>query len=99
MAFGPAAAVNPLDAERLEIVEGERLVIAGESARLSLPATINEQVLPGTIWIPQSQRDAPVGDLLRGQTAVRVDVTVDRSTNKQTVGQPAQAEPQLETGD
>jgi hypothetical protein len=43
---------------------------------LSLNAKIHEQVLPGTIWIPESIEGAPVGTLLNARGVTKVTVTV-----------------------
>ncbi|MFN2203261.1 MAG: NADH-quinone oxidoreductase subunit NuoG [Caldilineaceae bacterium] len=84
MAFGPGAGINPEDAQRLGVVDGTplRLINAadgdaeGHAESLSLPAIVSEQVLPGTVWVPASQRNAPVGDLLDGARTTSVVVEV-----------------------
>jgi predicted molibdopterin-dependent oxidoreductase YjgC len=84
MAFGTGAGINPEDAQRLGIVEGTSLCLASAvdggaedaSGGLALPAIVSEQVLPGTIWVPASQHNAPVGDLLDGAYAASVTIEI-----------------------
>jgi NADH-quinone oxidoreductase subunit G len=82
MSFGPAAGINPQDAERLHIADGSRLVIISDWGELSLPAKLDDQVLPGTIWIPESQRGAAVGNLLHEDDVVTVDVRLQEQGEK-----------------
>jgi hypothetical protein len=51
-------------------------ISAADAARLALNAKIHEQVLPGTLWIPESLHGAPVGNLLNGSAVTKVTVKV-----------------------
>ncbi len=73
-AFGSKAVLHPQDAQRLGIDEGEAITVASPEGSLALTATLQEQVKPGTIWIPESLPGAPVGALLNGVYPVRVNV-------------------------
>jgi predicted molibdopterin-dependent oxidoreductase YjgC len=76
MAFGRAAGISPSDAAKLGIEEGTPLVVQNERGQLTLAAKISEQVLPGTLWIPESLAGAPVGNLLNDAAVTTVTVKV-----------------------
>jgi predicted molibdopterin-dependent oxidoreductase YjgC len=75
-AFGRNAGINAADAARLGIEDGAPILVENERGSLSLNAKIHEQVLPGTIWIPESLEGAPVGTLLNSSGVTRVSVKV-----------------------
>ena len=74
MAFGARAGLNPADAERLGIADGTDMVVSNRHGSLALTAKVDDQVQPGTIWIPDSLSGAPVGVLLNGSTAETVAI-------------------------
>jgi predicted molibdopterin-dependent oxidoreductase YjgC len=74
MAFGRNAGISPDDAAKLGIEDGAPLVVQNDRGELTLNAKVNEQVLPGTIWIPESLAGAPVGNLLNGSMVTTVTV-------------------------
>jgi predicted molibdopterin-dependent oxidoreductase YjgC len=73
-AFGRNAGISPSDAAKFGIEEGTPISVQNERGELTLNAKINEQVLPGTIWIPESIASAPVGSLLDGSAVTKVTV-------------------------
>ena len=75
-AFGRHAGINASDAAKLGIEDGAALVVTSEHGTVTLNAKLHEQVLPGTIWIPESIEGAPVGNLLDGSAATKVSVKV-----------------------
>jgi predicted molibdopterin-dependent oxidoreductase YjgC len=75
-AFGRNAGINAADAAKLGISEGAPLVVKSERGELTLNARIHDQVLPGTIWIPESLEGAPVGTLLNVSGVTKVSVAV-----------------------
>lgn len=49
---GPFVEINPEDARRLSIVEGDRVEIASRRGRAVLPAVVTDRVLPGNCFAP-----------------------------------------------
>ncbi len=74
VAFPPGAGLHPADAATLGVAQGDRIRVVGPHGSLELPAHIDDQVRPGTVWIPEGLADAPVGALLDGVYPVRVRV-------------------------
>jgi predicted molibdopterin-dependent oxidoreductase YjgC len=74
MAFGAAVGFNPADAAKLGLNAGDAVVLRSAQGELTLQAKLDDQVLPGTIWIPESLPGAPVGVLLDGSAATTVAV-------------------------
>jgi predicted molibdopterin-dependent oxidoreductase YjgC len=66
MAFGPHAALNPLDAERLGLAADDSVQVRNEHGTIRLAVKLEPAVKPGTVWIPASLPGAPVGALLNG---------------------------------
>ncbi|HXF63692.1 MAG TPA: molybdopterin-dependent oxidoreductase, partial [Caldilineaceae bacterium] len=64
MAFGQSAGLNPADAARLGIAEGDTLVVRTGPGELTLAAKLVSTVRPGTVWIPEGLPGAPVGLLV-----------------------------------
>jgi NADH-quinone oxidoreductase chain G len=75
-AFGRNAGINAGDAAKLGIEEGAPIEVQSERGTLTLHAKIHEQVLPGTLWIPESIEGAAVGNLLSDGDVTRVTVKV-----------------------
>ena len=84
LAFGRTAGISPQDAERLNIAEGASLVVSSDSGELTLAARIIDQVRPGTLWIPESLRGAPAGDLLNGADSATVDVRLENRVKQES---------------
>ena len=66
--------MNPDDAIRLEVVEGERVLLATGAAEMTVPVRISTDIRPGTLFAPIHFADAPVLALSEtgGPTRVRV---------------------------
>lgn len=78
MAFGPAALLHPDDAARLDIAEGDAVVIRSRQGELALCAQFHPTVQPGTVWIPESLAGAAVDTLRDGSVAVPVTIEAQR---------------------
>ncbi len=74
MTFGAAVGIHPSDAEKMGIADGTMLAVRSDQGQLFLAARIDPSVRPGTVWIPESLPDAPVGTLLDGRATERVTV-------------------------
>lgn len=76
MAFGASVGIHPTDAKKLGVAEGAAVKVANRHGELRLTAKVDSQVQQGTIWIPESLPNAPVGALLNGRTVefVRVEL-------------------------
>lgn len=75
MAHQPALAMNPADAAQVPVAAGELVHIAAGQNGFDVAVVYNEQVQPGTVWLPESLSGAPVGALQSGQAAVVVQVS------------------------
>jgi len=75
-AFGRNAGINAADAAKLGLSDGDSILVQNERAEITLNAKIHEQVLPGTIWIPESIHGAPAGALSSGDAVTKVTVKV-----------------------
>jgi anaerobic selenocysteine-containing dehydrogenase len=75
-AFGRNAGINAADAAKLGLSNGDSIIVQNERAEITLSARIHEQVLPGTIWIPESIEGAPAGALSSGDAVTKVTVKV-----------------------
>ena len=75
-AFGRNAGINASDAAKMGIEDGTPLVVQSDRGVLELNAKIHDQVLPGTVWIPESLEGAPVGTLTNGNAVTKVTVKV-----------------------
>ncbi len=78
MAFGPAALIHPDDAARLEIAEGDVMIVRSPQGELALQAKFHPTVQPGTVWIPEGLADMPVG-VLTGGAAESVTIQAQRA--------------------
>ncbi|HHB91175.1 MAG TPA: NADH dehydrogenase (quinone) subunit G [Anaerolineae bacterium] len=58
-----AAWLHPDDAAGLDLSEGDLIAVRSREATLELPLHISRRVLPGTVFVPFSLKDAPVGEL------------------------------------
>jgi len=75
-AFGRNAGINASDAARLGLSDGAAILVSSDRGEVTLNAKIHENVLPGTIWIPESLLGAPVGALSNGSAATKVTVKI-----------------------
>ncbi|WP_432541370.1 molybdopterin-dependent oxidoreductase [Kineococcus sp. SYSU DK002] len=60
---GPFVEVNPQDAARLGIAEGDRVEVASRRGRAVLPAVVTDRVLPGCCFAPFHWNDTVGEDL------------------------------------
>ena len=74
MAYKSSVAVNPADAARLQVNEGDRVRVGNGQAGFDVAVIYNEQVQPGTVWLPESMAGAPLAALQDGRAAVVVQV-------------------------
>ena len=74
MTFGARVGFNPSDAAKLGLADGAEVVVRNAHGELTLQAKLDDQVLPGTVWIPESLPGAPVGALLNGSDVAAVTV-------------------------
>jgi NADH-quinone oxidoreductase chain G len=74
MAFGATVALHPDDAARLGVETGTLLVVHNAHGELTLAARLDAQVKPGSVWIPESLPQAPVGALLNGSAVESVEI-------------------------
>jgi NADH-quinone oxidoreductase chain G len=58
-----AAWLHPDDAASLSLSEGDRIAVRSREASLELPLHISSRIRPGTVFVPFSLKDAPVGEL------------------------------------
>ncbi|MBE2234571.1 MAG: NADH-quinone oxidoreductase subunit NuoG [Anaerolinea sp.] len=59
-----AAGINPADAAREKLVDGQLAAISSAVGQVVLPVRLDETVQPGTLWIPYSLPGAPAETLL-----------------------------------
>lgn len=78
MSFGPTVGMNPADAEAEGLRENENVTVRSRYGELALSLSVDEQVQPGTLWIPESLPASPVGSLLNGSSVEHVQI-VQRS--------------------
>ncbi len=60
------AALNPEDAARLGVVDGEAVLLRSAAGELRLTARVGRSVIPGTVQVPKGLADAPVNLLGAG---------------------------------
>lgn len=70
MAFGACVGVNPADAAKLALAEGDAVTVKNEHGELDLAVKLMDSIKPGTVWVPASLPGAPVGALLNGGATV-----------------------------
>ncbi len=58
-----AAWLHPDDAAGLGLREGDLIAVRSREASLELPLHISSRIQPGTVFVPFSLKDAPVGEL------------------------------------
>ncbi|HIQ05448.1 MAG TPA: NADH dehydrogenase (quinone) subunit G [Anaerolineae bacterium] len=71
----PEVWMNPQDARQMGLRAKQMITVASPSGRLRLAVRLDEQVWPGTIFVPRSLPGAPVETLLNGEgSTVRVRI-------------------------
>jgi len=58
-----AAWLHPDDAAALDLNEGDRIAVRSREATVELPLHISARIQSGTVFVPFSLKDAPVGEL------------------------------------
>jgi predicted molibdopterin-dependent oxidoreductase YjgC len=74
LAFPSAVVLNPVDAGRMEVMEGATVTVSNSNGQLTLAARIDANIQPGTAWVPESLPGAPVGALLNGRAVEYVKI-------------------------
>ncbi len=64
VAASVAVGINPADAAREKLAQGQMATVSSASGQLTLTVQLDEAVLPSTLWIPYSLPGAPVETLL-----------------------------------
>lgn len=68
--------MNPDDADRISVTDGQLVEITSDVGTAQLAVRRSNQIQPGTVWIPESQRGVALGDLTAGADNVTVDIQV-----------------------
>ncbi|MCB9156815.1 MAG: NADH-quinone oxidoreductase subunit NuoG [Caldilineaceae bacterium] len=74
IAYGPIVGISPADADRLSVADATPVTVSSPYGALQVQVKISEQVKPGTVWIPESLPQSPVGALLNGSSAEYVKI-------------------------
>jgi len=87
---GPVIEMNPVDAERLQIKDGEQVQVASRRGRITLPVLVTDRISSGVTFIPFHYKEAAANLLTNDALdpdckipeakvcAVRVDKTVSK---------------------
>jgi NADH-quinone oxidoreductase subunit G len=68
--------VNPADAERLGIADGDDVTVSGNGATLTLPARVEADVVAGSVFVPTNSTEVPASALLGADGTALVELTV-----------------------
>jgi predicted molibdopterin-dependent oxidoreductase YjgC len=60
---GPYIEINPADAEKLDIVNGETVIARSRRGKITLPALVSGRVDKGVVFVPFHYREAAVNEL------------------------------------
>ncbi len=74
VALGAVVSVHPDDASKMGIEAGTELIVRNSHGALTLAARLDPHVKPGTVWIPESLPQSPVGALLNGSDVETVEI-------------------------
>jgi len=91
LAGTPWALLHPQDAARLEIADGDPVVLAGAHGSVALRAVVRPALLPGQIYVPRGYDAAPLNLLVDGaspRTLVRVRVLAAAGASGGAEGRP-----------
>ena len=70
------AEINPKDAKKLQLENGDSLIVESVQAKLTAPLNINPAVPAGTVYIPKNWPEVPVNALRNGEDgAVHVKIS------------------------
>ncbi|OTA40293.1 MAG: hypothetical protein A6D92_19890 [Symbiobacterium thermophilum] len=70
----PVALLNPADAARLGLSQGDMVELSAGGEKLALPVEISKRVVPGTVQAIRGLSAAPVNALTAGTAPVAVTV-------------------------
>ncbi len=79
MSFGASVGIHPSDAEKMGIVAGSLLSVRSDQGELILAARLDPSIRPGSVWIPESLPNAPVGALRNGHAVAHVELKAQAS--------------------
>jgi formate dehydrogenase alpha subunit len=57
------AEVNPLDAEKLELETGSRVIVTSRRGQVSSEVKVSDRVMPGMIWMSFHHTATPTNEL------------------------------------
>ena len=66
---GPHVLINPGDAERLGVAEGQEVTLVSPNGQVRVRAKVSDKVRAGILWMAESLEDAPTETLLDGAGA------------------------------
>ena len=66
---GAFVVINPTDAGRLDLVEGEAISVVSAQGRLGFTVCISDEIVPGTVFAPLNLSDAPLSVLFTRRQA------------------------------
>ncbi len=75
-----SARLHPQDAVKLGFAEGDSVEILSRAGEIKLPLNIDDSIKPGTVFVPFSLPEAPVGALFDSQ-GPRTNVAVLKATS------------------
>jgi len=61
------AELNPKDAEALNVIDGDRIVIESTTQKLEVPILINTVTVKGMVYLPKNWVNVPVNMLRNGE--------------------------------
>jgi anaerobic selenocysteine-containing dehydrogenase len=71
----PFAALNTEDAERLGIEDGQPVVVSNERSSVAVPARVEDDVAPGTVFLPSNSTEVPAASFTGDEDGpVRVSI-------------------------
>ncbi|MFN8441570.1 MAG: NADH-quinone oxidoreductase subunit NuoG [Caldilineaceae bacterium] len=71
---GAVVSIHPEDADKMGLEAGSSLQVRNSHGSLTLSVRLDPYVKPGTVWIPESLPQAPVGALLNGSDVETVEL-------------------------
>jgi anaerobic selenocysteine-containing dehydrogenase len=74
---GPHVLVNPADAARLGVADGEEVTLISHAGRARVQARVSDAVRPGVLWMAESLEGAPAEALL-DDTGAAVKVRLEK---------------------
>ena len=59
-------AIHPEDLAAHGLVDGNAITVTSNYGSVSVPAKANDTITPGSVWLPESLKETPVGTVLNG---------------------------------